>query len=126
MPSILLCNLFAVYLFTVSGYLSSMPYKSKETNLLQKTIGHVVRKLRFKLNLTQEEVAARAGLNRVYIGDLELGGRNLSFRNILRISVALETTPSKLLQVFEKEMKAQNKGFDLKDYLEKSKWIERG
>lgn len=99
-----------------------MPNKSKETNILQKTFGHIVRQLRYKLNLTQAELAARAGLNRVYIGDLELGGRNLSFKNILKISVALEITPSKLLKTFEKEINTD----DLKAYLEKSKWVERG
>jgi transcriptional regulator with XRE-family HTH domain len=103
-----------------------MPTRSKEKNILQTSFGHVVRTLRYKLNLTQDELAERAGLNRAYIGDLELGGRNLSLRNILRLSVALEVTPEKFMGLFAKQLKQEKKDFDLKDYLEKSKWVERG
>jgi transcriptional regulator with XRE-family HTH domain len=103
-----------------------MPRRSREKNALQKSFGHIIRTLRYKLNLTQDQLAERSGVDRTYIGDLELGGRNISLRNILRLSAALETTPDKVFQLFLKELKAANKNFDLKEYMEKSKWIERG
>jgi len=103
-----------------------MPSKSKEKNIIQTGFGQVVRQLRYKLNMTQDQLAERSGVNRTYIGDLELGGRNLSLRNILRLAVALEVTPDKLFRLLIKQLKSSHKGFDLKKYLEKDKWVERG
>jgi len=103
-----------------------MPAKSKEKNIVQKAFGHVIRQLRFKLNLTQEELAERSEVNRTYIGDLELGGRNVFLRNILRLAVALEVPPEKIFKLLAKQLEADHKGFDLKKFMEKDKWVERG
>ncbi len=103
-----------------------MPSKSKEKNIIQVTLGHIIRDLRYKLHLTQEQLAERASVNRSYIADLELGGRNMAFRNILRLSVALEITPDKLFKLLLKRLETDQKGFDLKKFMEKDKWVERG
>lgn len=51
--------------------------------------GAHVRFLRQSLNLSQEEVAHRAGIHVTYLSGIERGHRNPSLRNIRRIAVAL-------------------------------------
>ena len=60
--------------------------------------GHKVRRLRERLGLSQEELAAKTGFDRTYISLIERGKRNLSLLNICRFAAALETSPSALLQ----------------------------
>ena len=43
-----------------------------------------------ELGLSQEQLAAKAKLNRTYIGDIERGMRNVALRNVERIVRALE------------------------------------
>lgn len=47
--------------------------------------------------LSQEELAARAGLHRTYVSSVERGERNLSLANIHRLADALGVPPSSLL-----------------------------
>jgi transcriptional regulator with XRE-family HTH domain len=58
--------------------------------------GRNVRKRREGIDLTQEALAEKAGLDRTYISDIERGSRNLSISNIVRIAKALGTTASDL------------------------------
>lgn len=60
--------------------------------------GEKVRKLRTELGISQEQLAELCDLHRTYIGSVERGERNISLLNILRLSVALHTTPSELLE----------------------------
>jgi transcriptional regulator with XRE-family HTH domain len=59
--------------------------------------GKVVRSHREALGISQEELAARAGLHRTYIGSVERGERNISLKNIYLFSVALEISAGRLL-----------------------------
>ena len=51
--------------------------------------GQTVRDERIKLGLSQEELAARAGLHRTYIGMIERAEKNITLENIEKIAKAL-------------------------------------
>lgn len=52
--------------------------------------GQKVRSERTKLNLSQEELASRAGVHRTYIGMIERGEKNITLENIEKIAKALK------------------------------------
>lgn len=56
---------------------------------LSKHYGAAVRQHRLLVRLSQEELAARAGLDRTYVSGIERGRRNPSLRNIQNIAEAL-------------------------------------
>lgn len=60
-------------------------------------LGQRVRKFRERNNISQEELAHRADLDRTYVGGVERGERNLGALNLLRLAAALNTTASALL-----------------------------
>lgn len=60
--------------------------------------GDRVRYLRQKEKLSQEELAARVGIHRTYMGGVERGERNLGLVNILRIADALDVSPASLFK----------------------------
>jgi transcriptional regulator with XRE-family HTH domain len=51
--------------------------------------GQKVRDERTKLGLSQEELAARAGLHRTYIGMIERAEKNITLENIEKMASAL-------------------------------------
>ncbi|PSW19045.1 XRE family transcriptional regulator [Photobacterium sanctipauli] len=57
-----------------------------------------IKQLRLKAGLSQEELAAKCGLDRTYISGIERGLRNVSIVNIFRIADALSLPPAKLLE----------------------------
>ena len=61
-------------------------------------LGRAVVARRRHLGITQEHLAARAGLSRKYMSDVELGKRNLTYIGIHRIAAGLEMKPGALVQ----------------------------
>lgn len=59
-------------------------------------LGSRVRELRQARGLSQEALAERCDLDRTYISGVERGVRNVGFRNVHQIAVALEVTISEL------------------------------
>lgn len=55
-------------------------------------VGKRVKELRNKLGISQEELAARAELDRTYITSVECGKRNISIVNIERLAKALNVS----------------------------------
>lgn len=69
-----------------------------ETEILKK-FGEQVRQLRKQKDISQEELAHRAGLHRTYIGMIERAEKNVTLLNIEKIAVALDVPISDLLNV---------------------------
>lgn len=63
--------------------------------ILQK-FGCRVREERLKKNLSQEELAERAGVHRTYIGMIERAEKNITLINVQKIALALEIQISDL------------------------------
>lgn len=57
--------------------------------------GQKVREERLKKNLSQEELARRAGVHRTYIGMIERAEKNITLENIEKIAKALEISIDK-------------------------------
>lgn len=64
-----------------------------------KKLGLAIRLLRLERDISQEELAYLAGIDRSYFGGIERGQRNVAVKNLLLISKALGV---KLYQIFEK------------------------
>ena len=71
-----------------------MAGKAKQEELLGKRI----KELRKKKGLTQEELGARAGISYKYLGSIERGLENPSFRHLAKIARALGVELSELFQ----------------------------
>lgn len=65
---------------------------------VSKSFGDKVRQERLKRNLSQEAFAELVGLHRTYIGMVERGEKNITLRNIERISKTLKITIHELLE----------------------------
>lgn len=64
---------------------------------VSKKIGKNLRKIREKKEITQEQLALDAGLNRAYIGYIERGERNPSTETLVKLAKALKVSPKDLL-----------------------------
>jgi transcriptional regulator with XRE-family HTH domain len=60
--------------------------------------GTIARRLREAAGLSQEELAAKAGIHRTYIGGIERGERNPTLLMIHRLAKALGTKPGQLFE----------------------------
>ncbi|MBE7535469.1 MAG: helix-turn-helix transcriptional regulator [Anaerolineales bacterium] len=58
--------------------------------------GQKVRDERLKQNLSQEELAAKAGVHRTYIGMIERAEKNITLSNIYKVAQALDVSISEL------------------------------
>ena len=59
--------------------------------------GASVRSLRFRLGISQEELAERADMHRTYIAGIERGARNVTLKSIDRLAKALGVSTATLL-----------------------------
>ena len=71
--------------------------KEKGEILIQ--FGNCVRKLRKMNDLSQEELAFKAGLHRTYIGMIERAEKNITLVNIQKIAIALNVEIKELFDV---------------------------
>ena len=63
--------------------------------------GNKVRERRLELELSQEELAERAGVHRTYIGMIERAEKNITLENIEKIAKALEIPLGELMSLEE-------------------------
>jgi transcriptional regulator with XRE-family HTH domain len=62
-----------------------------------KRFGETLREHRQRAGLSQEKLAARADIDRTYVGGAERGERNVALVNIVRLAEALNVAPAELL-----------------------------
>ena len=62
-------------------------------------LGENVRRYRKLKGMTQEQLAAEAGMERSYVSDLERGTRNPSVAALGRLAEALDILPFQLLEI---------------------------
>ena len=63
-----------------------------------KKFGDRVREERLKRNLSQEQLAAKAGVHRTYIGMIERAEKNITLENIQKIAGALSIMLSEIFR----------------------------
>ncbi len=64
---------------------------------VQIKFGKRLREIRLKKGVSQEALAAEAGLHRTYVSSVERGERNITLINIYRLAEALSVKPSDLI-----------------------------
>lgn len=65
--------------------------------------GEVIKELRVKKGISQEELGKRAKLHRTYIGMIERAEKNVTLENITKLCKALEIPLSKLFEKIEND-----------------------
>jgi transcriptional regulator with XRE-family HTH domain len=71
---------------------------------VQAAFGKAVRKFRTDAAISQEQLAAKAGLNRTYVGDIERGERNVSVVNMQKLAKALGVKLSAIVAEMERHL----------------------
>ena len=74
--------------------------------MILESFGKTVRLYRQRLGISQEELAARCGLHRTYVGAIERGERNVSLVNIERMANGLQVSLEELFA----EVQSHRKG----------------
>jgi transcriptional regulator with XRE-family HTH domain len=69
-------------------------------------LGKIILGLRQSARISQEELAERAGIHRTYVSQIERGLKSPTIVMLLKLSKALDTTPSKVMRLFETELDA--------------------
>ena len=69
--------------------------------LLEERFGLAVRKLRSQRRLSQEALAAQAGLNRSYLGEVERGCVSPSIATAAKLAQALDVPLAELVEACE-------------------------
>jgi transcriptional regulator with XRE-family HTH domain len=67
------------------------------------SLGRIIAARRQKAGLSQEDLAAKAGIHRTYVSQLERGLKSPTINVLARVAAALDTRPSQLLRLLEKE-----------------------
>lgn len=65
---------------------------------IQKTVGANIRKYRLEFNISQEELAARMGVDQGYVSKLEAGQKNPTISTIAEAASALNIEPVALFE----------------------------
>lgn len=65
------------------------------------SFGKVIAQLRRSADLTQEELAHRAGIHATYVSQIERGLKSPTISTLQKLAKALGTKPSKILQAIE-------------------------
>jgi transcriptional regulator with XRE-family HTH domain len=61
-------------------------------------LGKRLAELRERAGMTQESLADASGLHWTYVGQIERGERNLTYKNLLKLARGLDVDPAELLK----------------------------
>jgi len=64
---------------------------------INKDVGFNIRTIRQERGISQEKLAALAGLHRAYVGQIERGEKNIGLKNLEKIAKALRVKTKDLL-----------------------------
>lgn len=78
-----------------------MANEKTKSNKHLKALAKAVRHFREQANISQEELAERAGIDRTYVSGLERGIRNPSLLVLVKVAKGLGITLAKLIQAIE-------------------------
>ncbi|HKG38905.1 MAG TPA: helix-turn-helix transcriptional regulator [Conexibacter sp.] len=70
----------------------------------QCAFGSAVREVRARRGLSQEDLGFEAGLHRNYVGAVERGEINATFKTLLRLSRGLRVPVSELVVLYERNV----------------------
>ena len=79
------------------------------TEQYRRYLGSTIYNLRRSKSMSQGDIANKTDLDRSYISQIETGTTNITINTLLKIGIALETNPSTILQLTEKELKNASK-----------------
>jgi ribosome-binding protein aMBF1 (putative translation factor) len=83
--------------------------RKKKDEVVQQALGARIRQLREKKGWSQEDFAARSGLHRTFVGNIERGLKNTTILTLVMVSKALGITVSELLRGLEKRVEELRK-----------------
>ena len=91
------------------------------TDDMLRNLGKNIRSLRKSKKMTIDQLAEKSFLSGKYLQGVEVGSRNISIKNLNRISKALDTSPEILLNMKTYELKnSDDKIFAISEKLKKS------
>ncbi len=71
-----------------------------------RALAAAIREIRARHQLSQERVAARGGVGRKYVGELERAEITPSFASLVAIAAGLDVPLSELIRVYEDRLRA--------------------
>jgi transcriptional regulator with XRE-family HTH domain len=72
-------------------------------NQMNRALGEIISRRRQERNLSQEELAARAGIHRTYVSQIERGLKSPTLLILINLAQALDTKASVILSELERE-----------------------
>ena len=75
---------------------------------LRAAVGHRVRTLRRRTNISQEELAARAHLHRNYVGSVERGERDIGITALSQLAQALGVSLAEFFAPFREKSNSKS------------------
>ena len=80
-----------------------------DTETVLKNLGQNIRELRRNKKMTIDELAEKSSLSGKYLQGVEVGNRNISIKNLNKISNALDIYPDRLLNIRSNNLKNSEK-----------------
>lgn len=71
-------------------------------------LGRAIRELRTRRAITQEQLGFRSGMHRNYVGAVERGEVNPTFRTLLSVARGLDVSLSMIVLVYERRSAERN------------------